>query len=338
MNVKSFMPIRILLNSYNYQTLTEVIGKRPGEAVNCVHSQGEGGCGTTQFCSKCGAVNAILESHNDKQSIKECRIMTVDNDALDFMIIASPYWINDEMFTLFALSDISDEKRRLILEKTFFHDVLNTAGGISGLSDVLQYVEDADEQKELLKIIHNSSDSLVDEIKSQRQLNEAERGTLELEFSEILVLNILQELSELYSRHQIIEKRKIQIENISPDLICFTDKVLLKRVLGNMIKNALEASPTDGIVTISSFKKTDSVLFSVHNSSFMKKDIQLQLFKRSFSTKGSGRGIGTYSIKLFGEKYLKGKVWFESYKENGTTFFLEIPDQFKKISHNPDWS
>jgi signal transduction histidine kinase len=305
--------------------VSQVLGKRPGEAVNCVHSTGEGGCGTTQFCSKCGAVNAILESHSDKQSIKECRIMTVDNDALDFLVVASPYWIKDEMFTIFALSDISDEKRRLILERTFFHDVLNTAGGISGLTDVVQFVDDPNEQKELLKIIHNSSESLVDEIKSQRQLSAAERGTLEPDISEVRPFSVLQDLSELYSRHQIIENRKIVIDNTHPDLKCFTDKVLLKRVLGNMIKNALEASVTDGTVTIAATQQAETVRFSVHNSTYINRDTQLQLFKRSFSTKGSGRGIGTYSIKLFGEKYLKGKVWFESTVENGTTFFLELP-------------
>jgi sensor histidine kinase regulating citrate/malate metabolism len=37
-----------------------------------------------------------------------------------------------------------------------------------------------------------------------------------------------------------------------------------------------------------------------------------------------GRGIGTYSMKLFGEKYLKGKVWFTSSAENGTSFFFEL--------------
>jgi sensor histidine kinase regulating citrate/malate metabolism len=50
----------------------------------------------------------------------------------------------------------------------------------------------------------------------------------------------------------------------------------------------------------------------------------MQLFQRSFSTKGTGRGIGTYSMKLFGEKYLEGRVDFESTRENGTTFFIEI--------------
>jgi sensor histidine kinase regulating citrate/malate metabolism len=48
------------------------------------------------------------------------------------------------------------------------------------------------------------------------------------------------------------------------------------------------------------------------------------LFRRSFSTKGRGRGIGTYSMKLLGEKYLKGRVWFTSSPNAGTTFFIEV--------------
>jgi sensor histidine kinase regulating citrate/malate metabolism len=62
----------------------------------------------------------------------------------------------------------------------------------------------------------------------------------------------------------------------------------------------------------------------VHNQGFIPKDVQLQIFQRSFSTKGEGRGIGTYSMKLLGEKYLKGKVRFESLDKNGTTFYIEI--------------
>jgi sensor histidine kinase regulating citrate/malate metabolism len=61
----------------------------------------------------------------------------------------------------------------------------------------------------------------------------------------------------------------------------------------------------------------------------MQKDVQLQLFQRSFSTKGKGRGLGTYSIKLLTENYLKGKVRFETRRESGTTFFIKIPFSYK---------
>lgn len=58
-------------------------------------------------------------------------------------------------------------------------------------------------------------------------------------------------------------------------------------------------------------------------------DVQLQVFQRSFSTKGIGRGLGTYSIRLLSERYLSGRVSFTSTPEAGTTFYawypLELP-------------
>jgi sensor histidine kinase regulating citrate/malate metabolism len=58
----------------------------------------------------------------------------------------------------------------------------------------------------------------------------------------------------------------------------------------------------------------------------MPKEVQLQIFQRSFSTKAQvGRGIGTYSIKLFAEQYLGGKVYFTSQEPDGTSFVLSIP-------------
>ena len=49
------------------------------------------------------------------------------------------------------------------------------------------------------------------------------------------------------------------------------------------------------------------------------------IFSRTFSTKGFGRGIGTYSVKLFTEQYLKGKVEFVSESGIGTVFTLVLP-------------
>ena len=45
-----------------------------------------------------------------------------------------------------------------------------------------------------------------------------------------------------------------------------------------------------------------------------------------FSTKSStGRGLGTYSMKLLGERYLGGAVSFSSSAEHGTVFTFELP-------------
>lgn len=303
-----------------------LIGKRPGEAINCMHSsQSEGGCGTTQFCSVCGSVNAILEAQQGTQVTKECRIITSENDAMDLKVTATPYYLNGEQYIFFAIADISNEKRRQTLERVFFHDILNSAGGISGLSSIMPLISDMDEMTKTAEIINRAASFLVDEINSQQVLTAAESGDLVLSFSQIESLTILKELGELYSQHEVIRDKLLSIDKNAVSGQAITDVVLLRRVLGNMVKNALEASSPGGKVTLSCSQIEEAIRFTVNNEVYMSREIQFQLFKRSFSTKGIGRGIGTYSMKLFGEKYLKGKVGFESTENDGTTFFIEIP-------------
>jgi sensor histidine kinase regulating citrate/malate metabolism len=93
----------------------------------------------------------------------------------------------------------------------------------------------------------------------------------------------------------------------------------------NLLKNGLEASLEEEKVTIGCTKTEENIRFWVHNLSLMSEKVKMQVFQRSFSTKGRGRGIGTYSVKLLGENYLKGKVSFTSEVGQGTTFFIDLP-------------
>jgi sensor histidine kinase regulating citrate/malate metabolism len=92
-----------------------------------------------------------------------------------------------------------------------------------------------------------------------------------------------------------------------------------------MLKNALEATSEEENVTLGARRDSDQVEFWVNNPAFMPRDVQLQVFKRSFSTKGPGRGIGTYSIRLLVSRYLRGSVDFESSQAQGTTFRVRLP-------------
>jgi sensor histidine kinase regulating citrate/malate metabolism len=95
--------------------------------------------------------------------------------------------------------------------------------------------------------------------------------------------------------------------------------------LTNLIKNAIEASISGDTVRIEIAREKEEFMIRVANPAAIPLDQQLQMFQRSFSTKGSGRGIGTYSIKLLTEKFLKGKVSFSSSLEAGTCFEIRIP-------------
>ena len=300
-------------------------GKRTGEIFSCKNAFQATGCGTTKSCKNCGAVNAILESKKGLQSTKECKILTINNDAIDLRVTASPLNLEGEKYTIFSILDISSEKRRQSLERVFIHDILNSAGGISGLSSILKEVEDPNEVKEIATTIESAAFNLIEEIQTQRQIGSAERGDLHPNIEEVSSIDILKDLKKLYINHELNFGKPIHIHKNHHKCTIKTDKVLLKRILGNMVKNAIEVNLSGDEITINCEENNKSVVLSVHNKSIIPQEVQVELFKRFYTTKGNGRGLGTYSMKLFGEKYLNGKVWFKSKKEKGTTFYIELP-------------
>lgn len=70
----------------------------------------------------------------------------------------------------------------------------------------------------------------------------------------------------------------------------------------------------------------DAAIFSVWNPETIHPDVARRIFQRNFSTKDApGRGIGTFSMKLLGEKILGGKVRFTTSALEGTFFSFEHP-------------
>lgn len=303
----------------------EVLGKRPGEAVGCAHSKdNEAGCGTTEFCTMCGAVNAILLSQRGDNVYRECRITQFGGGALDLAVSAAPLKVGGEAYTIFAAIDISHEKRRKLLERTFFHDILNTSSVLYSYAEAFRdrdprILETAGEK------IYSATNRLIDEIQAQRQLLAAENEELTTVAKSFSVRALLKEIADSFSSHPVAYGKKIEMDNNAENFTAVADATQLGRVITNMLKNALEASEQGHSVSCSCRINGDNFEISVHNETFMPHDVQLQIFQRSFSTKGSGRGIGTYSMKLLSEKYLGGHVSFTTDKIEGTTFTATYP-------------
>ena len=303
----------------------DLLGNRPGEAFGCVHAvETEGGCGTTEFCQTCGAVQAILAAQRGTPDVKECRIAIKDSgDALDLKVSTVPFEYQGEQFTICGLQDISHEKRRRALERTFFHDVLNTAGGLRGFVELLLESE-PEEVPEVAGTVGKMSRQLIDEIEAQRSLLAAESKQLSVNRVDLNTKEILEELAVVYRRHEAAEGKKIEIASDCENATFRSDHTLLQRVLGNMLKNALEATPAGEKVTLGARPDGDQLELWVNNPTSMPRDVQLQVFNRSFSTKGAGRGIGTYSMRLLASRYLGGTVDFTTSEADGTTFRVRL--------------
>jgi signal transduction histidine kinase len=309
-----------------------LLGKRPGEVINCVHSyEGPNGCGTSKACSSCGAVLSILESQRTNRPIVgEClATVCVDEttDALEFRVRASQVEIENKKFTALILNDISDLKRKENLERTFFHDILNTVTGLLGYSSLLVELDAAKlDSKEIAERIVILSNRLNQEIQDQRKLSQAENGVLEVEKQSSSVFEILKMVETIFQSNDVTKNKTLVVKKASEDTEIVTDVGLLGRVLINMTKNALEASNPGDTVSVQYAQHDGYPTFEVHNPGVIPDSVAEFIFQRSFSTKGEkGRGVGTYSMKLFGEKYLRGKVRFSTDVEKGTIFWISLP-------------
>jgi signal transduction histidine kinase len=304
----------------------DVLGQRPGEALGCVNAR-PGGCGTAPACETCGALGAILGCQRRGHAVEsECLIRT-GRDAdrtFEFNVRAAPVEVEDTHFTVVSFRDISGEKRREALEQVFFHDVLNTVAGLRGWAERLERpgadVPRATERIDFL------SRRIEREILDHRALLLAESGTLVAERARFATGPLLADLALVFSGHPVARERRLEVGPPADDVDVVSDRTLLLRVLANMVRNAFEATPAGGVVSVACAREDGAVRLSVRNDDLIPPEVQARIFQRSFSTKAArGRGLGTYSMKLFGERYLGGAVSFSSAPGAGTVFAIRLP-------------
>jgi hypothetical protein len=298
------------------------LGMRPGEALGCIHaSETDGGCGTTQSCGVCGAVRAILESQRGEECVEECRILKGDGTAIDLRVAAKPFHFEGRALSLFTVYDIGHEKRRRALERIFFHDIINTAGNIFNLSEMVLEGPQSDDPGNM-QLLHFLSNQLLEEISAQKDLCSAESNELTVRVTSIRSLGLIQQMGDRYGHP---EKRNVVVDERSEDVLFRSDLVLLRRVIANLVKNAVEASKRDDTVMVGCRGTAKGVEFWIHNPAVMTVETKCQIFQRSFSTKGADRGLGTYGAKLLTERFLKGHLSFQSLPGQGTLFTAAYP-------------
>jgi signal transduction histidine kinase len=116
-----------------------------------------------------------------------------------------------------------------------------------------------------------------------------------------------------------------------PNIKC--DEQMILVVLQNLIENAIKYSPENSDITISLNFDLDNneIELSFHDQGIgIKKEDQIKIFNKFFRAPNAieketiGSGLGLFITKNIVEKH-NGKIWFESSKDLGTTFFVKLP-------------
>ncbi len=321
-----------LLRELGLETPESLVGRRPGEALGCVHAIGGcEGCGTSQACATCATLLSILQSQKENQPVVGECISTVvretQKEPLHFRVRAAPVKVAGQEFTVLVFYDITADRRRDALERVFFHDILNTITGLRGWSTLLSRGI-AGNSSEVATRIAFLSHRLTREVQDQRMLMQAEKGTLQVHLEREPVSDLLALLATIVDASEFAKGRPLILPEIPSTECVVTDASIFLRVMTNMLKNAFEASTNGNPVSVEYRRQEGRPVFLVHNEASIPSEVVPHIFQRSFSTKdGTGRGVGTYSMKLFGEQYLRGEVGFETSEEKGTTFFIELPSR-----------
>jgi signal transduction histidine kinase len=308
----------------------DALGMRPGELLHCIHAgDNPDGCGTGEACRYCGMAQALGRGQHGRATSGECRLQRQGDDRTvpaEYAVEIRPLPESGAGWQCYSLRDVSSEKRREALERTFFHDILNRASAIQGVSGLLAGEDlSAEERTHFIRMLSISARAMVDEIRSHRTLLDAENGDLAVEKADCDSLETLAGAVAACQMYGFAEDKHVTILPGAQSMLFRTDTTLLGRVLINLLKNALEASSVGMTVTATCVMSTPGrIRFSVHNETVMTDAVRAHVFQRSFTTKGSGRGLGTYSIKLLTESYLGGRAWFESAAGQGTTFHAEF--------------
>lgn len=314
------------LSLLGHSTLTP--GMRLGELLHCENSAiTSGGCGTSPGCHNCGAVLAMLRVQETQTVAEgECHLSTLSDgrrQSREFQIRATPLEIGREPFIIFVFQDISSEKRRQALEQVFFHDIRNLLGGLSGFGELMS-LRSGDRAAETIVRL---SRLIKGEVDAQALLARAEAGDFEADCQRFPTEALVRDVSEVFQEHPVSKGRTLKLELLGPrDLQ--TDRVVVARILVNMVKNAFEATPSGGEVLLRVAPSDGGVRFTVSNPGAMEPDVASRVFERTFTTKNQPvRGLGTYSMRLLAEGFLGARVSFTSTNEEGTSFFLDLPDQ-----------
>ncbi len=304
-----------------------LVGMRVGDVLGChVAQEAEAGCESGDACETCGALIAALEVCSEEDTVRECTLTQREGaeiQNLTLRIWSSSISYEGLDFIVLAGMDISHERRRLALEAIFFHDIVNLVGSIHGFAELMEIDQNID-PLEVSRLIRKASQRVMDEIDAQRILLAVEKGDWSLTDSVMESRDILAGVAEIYAGQDVARNRLLKIADDAVCVYFVSDATLMRRILGNMVKNALEATPAGEEVTLGVDRVGDELQFWVQNPAVIPAAFRQRIFQRDFSTRGEGRGLGTYSMKLL-SKFLHGDVSYESSPGTGTRFVLKLP-------------
>ncbi|MDW8367517.1 MAG: hybrid sensor histidine kinase/response regulator, partial [Abditibacteriales bacterium] len=224
------------------------------------------------------------------------------------------------------------EALRDSLTQMIIHDLRTPLTAIlTGLQTMEMLGELSEAQNELLGLAVRGGQTLLGMINDLLDISRMEEGSLQLEYTDVapaeVVHHALEQVASLAR-----DKNLTLTTHLPADLPPVpADEDKLRRILVNLLGNAVKFTPRGGTVTVSACLQPPEILFSVADTG---EGIPQEAFERIFEkfgqveTRSSGRkmstGLGLTFCKMAVEAH-GGRIWVESEVGKGSVFSFVIP-------------
>ena len=267
------------------------------------------------------------------QPTYEFELMSKNGEHIPVEITATVVCFENRNEMLILLRDIRErkqaEEQRLNLERLAAigeiasmvgHDLRNPLSGIAGATYYLKKklnTETPSKTREMLDIIEKNieySDRIVNDLLDYSK-------QIRLSRREVAPKSIIQE-SVLLAR----VPKNIEVSDLTQNEPKINiDSDMMKRVFITIIKNAADAMPNGGKLTMKSKESGDNVEIAFSDNGVgIPKEIVEKLFTPLFTTKAKGMGLGLAICKRIVEAH-GGHIRVESTVNEGTTFTVIVP-------------
>jgi signal transduction histidine kinase len=250
-------------------------------------------------------------------------------------ILVSWYLVSQAMKPVSSLFAFQES-----LSSNISHELRSPLASLKGNLEVsLRKERTTEEYKELVRLSLSEVDRIIGLLNDLHMLASSKFKPLDLYREVVNVTKILHEVTNLYGPRMASKKIKFR-QTIREHIISVCDEGLIRRVIENLMNNALKYTPEGATIEVLAFKVPGTMFITLSNTcNSVSKEEVAHLFKpyyRGLNTshqKIEGKGLGLFIARYIARSH-GGDIVAKPTRDGMLSFIFSLPLKPKPVKRN----